>query len=130
MQSDISFNAGWHSLRQASRWLRLSLDLTSFWLRSQEYIGRNVRKKAKPFGGIQVCIEAASSRMRLTLKMQLIVSGDFFQLPPVPDHVNGVPVPPTFAFDAKSWYRCLGRPVVLNQVFRQKDNGKLTTLIF
>ena len=33
--------------------------------------------------------------------------------------------PPTvFAFQAASWERCVGRPVGLKKVFRQKDQGK------
>ena len=54
---------------------------------------------------------------------QLVLSGDFCQLPPVPDRANGAQQPPTFAFDAKSWERCVGKPVVLTKVFRQKDQG-------
>jgi hypothetical protein len=72
-----------------------------------EYIARYVRGNDEPFGGIQ-----------------LIVSGDFFQLPPVPDQNNGIPVPATYAFDAETWQLCVGAPVVLSRVFRQKDNGK------
>jgi hypothetical protein len=73
----------------------------------KEYIARSVRESNKPFGGIQ-----------------LILSGDFFQLPPVPDQNNGVPVPATYAFDAETWELCVGKPVVLSRVFRQKDNGE------
>lgn len=54
-----------------------------------------------------------------------MLSGDFFQLPPVPDQNNGVPMPATYAFDAETWQQCVGRPVVLSRVFRQKDNGGL-----
>jgi hypothetical protein len=32
-------------------------------------------------------------------------------------------MPATYAFDAKTWQQCVGRPVVLSRVFRQKDNG-------
>ncbi|KZT67583.1 hypothetical protein DAEQUDRAFT_381722 [Daedalea quercina L-15889] len=31
------------------------------------------------------------------------------------------PVPATFAFDARSWPRCMGMPIVLHQIFRQSD---------
>jgi len=31
-------------------------------------------------------------------------------------------MPATYAFDAECWQRCVGRPVVLSRVFRQKDN--------
>jgi hypothetical protein len=32
-------------------------------------------------------------------------------------------MPATYAFDAETWQQCVGRPVVLSRVFRQKDNG-------
>lgn len=72
-----------------------------------EYIARMVRRDERPFGGIQ-----------------LVVSGDFCQLPPVPDRdKNGISMPAIFAFEAKSWRRCIPRPVVLTKVFRQKEQG-------
>ncbi|GAA5841864.1 hypothetical protein JCM3766R1_005592 [Sporobolomyces carnicolor] len=54
---------------------------------------------AKPFGGIQ-----------------LVVTGDFFQLPPVTKGTM-----PTFAFEAKAWQSAIDHTVNLTQVFRQKD---------
>ncbi|CCM00349.1 uncharacterized protein FIBRA_02379 [Fibroporia radiculosa] len=71
-----------------------------------EFIARHLRRSDEPFGGIQ-----------------LVLSGDFCQLPPVPDRNNNVPQPPTFAFDAECWTECVGRPIVLHRVFRQKDQG-------
>ncbi|OBZ79224.1 ATP-dependent DNA helicase PIF1 [Grifola frondosa] len=53
-----------------------------------EYIARVLRKSDAPFGGIQ-----------------LVLSGDFCQLPPVPDQVKDAQIPATFAFDSKSWSR-------------------------
>ncbi|KAH9921473.1 uncharacterized protein B0H18DRAFT_880188, partial [Fomitopsis serialis] len=50
-----------------------------------------------------------------------ILSGDFYQLPPVPDHIDGVPQPATFCFDAHSWPDCVGQAIALNKVFRQRD---------
>ncbi|KAI8995451.1 hypothetical protein BD414DRAFT_409642, partial [Trametes punicea] len=51
-----------------------------------------------------------------------VLSGDFCQLPPVPDKSGtGAQIPATFAFDAESWSRCVGPPVVLMRVFRQRD---------
>lgn len=58
-----------------------------------------VRKNTRPFGGIQ-----------------LIVTGDFFQLPPVMK--NGQP---KFAFEAEKWAECVERTFNLSKVFRQKD---------
>ncbi|CAK5280080.1 unnamed protein product [Mycena citricolor] len=70
-----------------------------------EYIAREVRECQRPFGGIQ-----------------LVISGDFYQLPPVPDQSHRRHSPSTYAFDAISWAGCVGTPVVLSQVFRQKDD--------
>lgn len=56
--------------------------------------------------------------------MQLVLSGDFCQLPPVPDRdARGAPIPATFAFDAECWDECVGKPICLKKVFRQKDQG-------
>jgi hypothetical protein len=60
----------------------------------------------------------------IIFERQLIVTGDFCQLPPVPDLLDGIPFPPTFAFDAESWLKCLGTPMTLKHVFRQRDQGK------
>ncbi|PIL30943.1 hypothetical protein GSI_07112 [Ganoderma sinense ZZ0214-1] len=70
-----------------------------------EYIARTLRKNNYPFGGIQ-----------------LVLSGDFCQLPPVPDKsAAGAQIPACFAFDSKTWPQCVGDPIVLKKVFRQKD---------
>ncbi|GAA5967735.1 hypothetical protein JCM3765_000015 [Sporobolomyces pararoseus] len=61
--------------------------------------GKSTVASSKPFGGIQ-----------------LIVTGDFFQLPPVTKGVT-----PTFAFEAKAWRSAIDHTVNLTQVFRQKD---------
>ncbi|GAA5871985.1 hypothetical protein JCM16303_000935 [Sporobolomyces ruberrimus] len=61
--------------------------------------GKSSAVTARPFGGIQ-----------------LVVTGDFFQLPPVTKGVT-----PTFAFEAKSWKSSIDHTVNLTQVFRQKD---------
>ena len=67
-------------------------------------VARQVRKKPdEPFGGIQ-----------------LVVTGDFFQLPPVPDS-NRVA---KFAFDAGTWRTSVEHTICLHHVFRQKDPGK------
>lgn len=62
-------------------------------------IARALRKKPNhPFGGIQ-----------------LVITGDFFQLPPVMK--SGT----RFAFESKMWDEALSHKVNLTQVFRQKD---------
>lgn len=65
-----------------------------------EQIARNLRNNGRPFGGIQ-----------------LVLTGDFFQLPPVPER-NSVA---KFAFDAATWRTCIESTVLLTHVFRQKD---------
>ncbi|KAI0085666.1 hypothetical protein BDY19DRAFT_896120, partial [Irpex rosettiformis] len=50
-----------------------------------------------------------------------IYCGDFFQLPPVTQKENGIPIQPTLAFDADSWPQTVGKPIVLKKVFRQND---------
>ena len=65
-----------------------------------EAIARALRNNGRPFGGIQ-----------------LVVTGDFFQLPPVPDR-NTVA---KFAFDAGTWNTCISHTILLTHVFRQKD---------
>jgi ATP-dependent DNA helicase PIF1 len=69
-----------------------------------EQIARRVRQNSEPFGGLQ-----------------LIVSGDFFQLPPVarPDGPGY-----KFAFQAESWDKVFPKENMssLTRVFRQKEN--------
>lgn len=68
-----------------------------------EEIARRIRKNGRPFGGIQ-----------------LVITGDFFQLPPVPDYGKQA----TFAFDANTWLTSIHHTIGLTEVFRQKDPGK------
>ncbi|CAG8655194.1 5887_t:CDS:1, partial [Acaulospora colombiana] len=72
-----------------------------------ESIARNVRNSTLPFGGIQV-----------------IVTGDFFQLPPISDGNNAV----KFCFEANSWGKCIKHTIQLTQVFRQKEMELITIL--
>ena len=65
-----------------------------------EAIARQIRGNARPFGGIQ-----------------LVITGDFFQLPPVPDQSKVA----KFAFDAATWRTSVEHTIGLHHVFRQKD---------
>ncbi|CCL98608.1 uncharacterized protein FIBRA_00610 [Fibroporia radiculosa] len=63
------------------------------------HIGSILRKRPEPFGGIQV-----------------VVTGDFFQLPPVTKGQKA-----TFAFEAEMWRKTIKKTFNLTQVFRQRD---------
>jgi ATP-dependent DNA helicase PIF1 len=47
----------------------------------------------------------------------LVVTGDFFQLPPIAKNKD-----PFFAFESDEWKKCIEHTVNFTQVFRQKDN--------
>ena len=68
-------------------------------------IGKLIRNNGRPWGGIQ-----------------LVITGDFFQLPPVPD--GGKQKDSKFAFDAATWNTSIDRTIGLTEVFRQRDAGK------
>lgn len=77
--------------------------LTPDFFEKLDVIGRAIRRKAQPFGGIQ-----------------LILCGDFFQLPPVSRGVSGE-IAGRFVFECATWAACGLRPAVLTQIARQKD---------
>lgn len=66
-----------------------------------EEIARRIRNNGRPFGGIQ-----------------LVVTGDFFQLPPVPEGSNR---DAKFAFAAATWNTTIQHTILLTHVFRQRD---------
>ena len=74
-------------------------------------IGKAVRGNLKPFGGIQV-----------------IFSGDFFQLPPVGDHSE--PDTQRFCFESDDWNSVFHRDsqIELKKIFRQTDEIYSTIL--
>lgn len=84
-----------------------------------DYIGRTVRRNQKPFGGIQVSISTWRPRF-CKLTDQLILSGDFHQLPPVSK--RGEPTA-LYAFESAAWRKAFdaNSTACLKQVFRQKD---------
>ena len=62
-----------------------------------------VRANSAPFGGLQ-----------------LVVCGDFLQLPPVP---AGSDQAVKFCFESKLWKRAIMKTIVLTQIFRQADSS-------
>ncbi|KAG0148478.1 hypothetical protein CROQUDRAFT_654749, partial [Cronartium quercuum f. sp. fusiforme G11] len=98
--------------KAAARWLRtkvLIIDEISMvdgeLFDKLAYIAQKLKRSDKPFGGIQ-----------------LVIAGDFFQLPPVSKgKVN-------FAFNAKRWTDSITETVNLTQVFRQKDTSFIDML--
>lgn len=73
-------------------------------------IGRKVRANNAPWGGLQ-----------------LILCGDFFQLPPVSKGLSGE-LPGRFAFESPQWRAAGLVPVVLKKIERQTDSGFQTLL--
>lgn len=77
-----------------------------------EEIARTVRKSSLPFGG-----------------MQVVFTGDFYQLPPVGTH--GEPDTEQFCFESPSWHRVFKdeNHIELKTIFRQKDNTYIDILL-
>lgn len=71
-----------------------------------EYIARRIRSSQMPFGGIQ-----------------LVLCGDFLQLPPV-----GINKGVNRSFEAQSWSKCIRKYVALDKVFRQSDEDMVKFL--
>jgi ATP-dependent DNA helicase PIF1 len=67
-------------------------------------IGKQVRKDTRAFGGLQV-----------------IFSGDFYQLPPVDDRQNDDPAASAFCFESSDWLGTFPVVVQLKKIFRQTD---------
>ncbi|CDK13362.1 ATP-dependent DNA helicase PIF1 [Caenorhabditis elegans] len=92
-----------HMVRQWKQCSHLIIDEISMidrdFFEALEYVARTVRNNDKPFGGIQ-----------------LIITGDFFQLPPVSKDE------PVFCFESEAWSRCIQKTIVLKNVKRQNDN--------
>jgi len=71
-----------------------------------EHVARQVKNNDKPFGGIQ-----------------LILTGDFLQLPPVSREEER-----RFAFETSAWQRCVQLNIELTQVKRQSDQALVEIL--
>lgn len=71
-----------------------------------EAVARLIRKSPKPFGGIQI-----------------VATGDFFQLPPVTPGSDS-----QFVFESGKWREVIQQTFNLTQVFRQKDSAFVTML--
>lgn len=70
-----------------------------------DYIGKRVRANSRPWGGIQ-----------------LVIAGDFFQLPPVVRGISGESAAAgRFAFESPAWAAAALTPVVLTKIERQTD---------
>ncbi|KAL9190689.1 hypothetical protein ACHAXT_000395 [Thalassiosira profunda] len=70
------------------------------------FVAQRARNDRRPFGGVQ-----------------LVVCGDFFQLPPVELAKDG------FAFEAKCWSEAIRCSVLLKQVFRQRGDATLMNIL-
>ena len=75
--------------------------LTSELLEKLDLIGQTMRRSTKPFGGLQ-----------------LLLVGDFYQLPPV---VKGGGSKSVFAFESPVWPTLIQKTVDLKVIHRQKD---------
>ena len=82
----------------SSKWQVSMVDGNYF--KKLEHVARSVKNNDKPFGGIQ-----------------LIMCGDFFQLPPVSKGEEER----RFAFETSAWQRCVQLNIELTQVKRQSD---------
>lgn len=68
-------------------------------------VGKRVRNSTKPWGGLQ-----------------LILCGDYFQLPPVVKGISGeMAGPGRFAFESPTWATARLQPVILSKIERQTD---------
>jgi ATP-dependent DNA helicase PIF1 len=80
--------------------------LAGSFLDKLSFVASRARNDRRPFGGVQ-----------------LVVCGDFFQLPPVELSKDG------FAFEAKCWSEVITCSVLLKQVFRQQGDVKLMSIL-
>jgi len=72
-------------------------------------IGKRIRKNSRPFGGIQ-----------------LIFSGDFYQLPPVGNQND--PDTNKFCFESEHWEETFETQILLDKIFRQTNEEYVNVL--
>lgn len=72
-----------------------------------DHLGRILRNNPAPFGGIQ-----------------LVCTGDFFQLPPVSRDQRS-----QYCFQSDSWPKAITHTITLTQVFRQKGDSELIDML-
>lgn len=85
-----------------------------------ERIGAMIKhKESEPFGGIQVMSLPVLADLSVNEISQVVITGDFFQLPPVSKNK-----PICFAFEADAWKKTIKKAIRLTKVFRQKDKGE------
>jgi uracil-DNA glycosylase len=106
-----SINKNPHSKRRWKRTEILIVDeismMTPELFEKLDAIGKRVRCSTKPWGGLQ-----------------LILCGDFFQLPPVTKGISGESAGPgRFAFESPAWVAARMTPIVLSKIERQTDSG-------
>ena len=80
--------------------------LGSSFLDKLSFVASRARNDRRPFGGVQ-----------------LVVCGDFYQLPPVELSKDG------FAFESKCWSEVIRCSVLLTQVFRQQGDTTLMEIL-
>lgn len=70
----------------------------------------------------QTCLGAFTNVNLHVRRVKLVVTGDFFQLPPV--NKGGEP---NFVFEAETWKEAIHKSINLTKVFRQRDESELRT---
>ena len=75
-----------------------------------DFIGKGVKKNNKPFGGIQ-----------------LLFSGDFFQLPPIGN--NNIIHSSNFCFESKLWNDTFSLQILFDKNFRQYNDTKYKNIL-
>lgn len=73
------------------------------------FLAKKIKRSEKPFGGIQV-----------------IICGDFLQLPPV-TKISSASV--NYCFKSKSWKEIIDENIILSKVFRQQGDSELIDIL-